>query len=96
MSPMVNLKVAIQNEKNDLLLPVTGKLRYPADRARPDILTSVGKISSDGHPHPSDEHYESAKQIIRYLKSTPSLSVMLGGKSISLFAYSNIEFYVKN
>jgi len=61
MSPSVNLKVTKPNPENENLLPVTGKLRYPADRGRFDILTSVGKISSDGLPHPSNEHVDAAK-----------------------------------
>jgi hypothetical protein len=89
MSGTVNLKLAEPNMANDPLLPVTGTLRFPADRARPDILTSVGKVSSDGLPHPSDEHVKVAKQIVRYLKHTHDLSVYLGGKSLSLFAFSD-------
>ena len=55
-------------------------------------MTSVGKVSSDGLPHPSDEHVEVAKQIVRYLKHTHDLSVYLGGKSLSLFAFSDASW----
>ena len=92
MSPLVNLKVATPNEANPPLLPVTGTLRFPADRGRPDTLTSVGKISSDGLPHPSDEHIEAAKQIVRYLKHTHNLSVNLGGITLMLFGFSDASW----
>ena len=92
MSSSTNLKVAIPNPNNESILPVTGKLRYPSDRARPDILTSVGKISSDTQPYPSDDHYNSAKQILRYLKSTDKLSVVLGGNSLEIFAFSDSNY----
>jgi hypothetical protein len=93
MNSKINLKICIKNDKNESLLPVTGKLRYIADRARCDILTSVGKIASDGLPHPSDEHVDSAKQILRYLKSNPDLTTKLGGVSdICLFAFSDANF----
>ena len=92
MSPLVNLKASTPNEANPPLLPVTGTLRFPADRARPDLLTSVGKVSSDGLPHPSDEHIEAAKQIVRYLKHTHNLSVNLGGISLMLFGFSDASW----
>ena len=89
MNPNVNLKACQPNVNNNALLPVTGKLRYPADRGRSDILTSVGKISSDGLPFPSDEHVDCAKQIVRYLKQTKDLSTDLGGQSLMLFGFSD-------
>ena len=92
MSPAVNLKRAKPNPENEPLLPVTGKLRYPADRGRSDILTSLGKISSNGLPHPSNEHVEAAKQIVRYLKQTHDLSTFLGGASLMLFGFSDASW----
>lgn len=89
MAPNINLKVAQPVSTNEPLLPVTGKLRYPADRGRPDILTSVGKISSDGLPFPSNEHLDCARQIVRYLKQTHDLSVSLGGILLMMFGFSD-------
>ena len=87
----VNLKKATRNPRNAPLLPVTGKLRHPFDRGRADVLTSLGKISSDGLPHSSNEHLEAAKQIVRYLKQTHDVSVFLGGKSLHLFGFSDAK-----
>ena len=55
MSLNVNLKKATPNPSNAPLLPVTGKLRHPIDRGRADVLTSLGKISSDELPHPPND-----------------------------------------
>ena len=92
MSPSTNLKRATPNPDNEPLLPVTGKLRYPADRGRPDVLTALGKISSNGLPNPSNDHVESAKQIVRYLKQTHDLSMFFGGSSLKLFAFSDANW----
>ena len=54
-------------------------------------MTSLGKISSDGLPHSSNEHLEAAKQIVRYLKQTHDVSVFLGGKSLHLFGFSDAK-----
>ncbi len=52
------------------LLPVSGSLRYIADRTRHDVLVAVGEISSDATPYPSDGHIKIPKRTLRYLKST--------------------------
>jgi len=71
-------------------LPVTGKFRFLADRTRPDLLVSLGEISTGGTPHPSDQHMKVSRQMHSYLKSTVNDCIKLGGKSpISLFGFSD-------
>ena len=41
-----NLRTAKPNPENESLLPITGTLRYLADRTRPDILVATGNIST--------------------------------------------------
>jgi hypothetical protein len=93
MSSNVNLHTSVKDPTLEPLLPVSGTLRYLSDRSRPDILTAVGEISSNGHPHPSKEHVSTAKQIIRYLKTTHDLTLNLGGNGpIKLFGFSDAQY----
>ena len=43
MSSTVDLRIAEGNTRNDSLSPITGVLRYLADRTRPDILVATGE-----------------------------------------------------
>jgi hypothetical protein len=68
---------------------VVGKLRYLADRVRPDILTSVGILGSAAI-NPSVKHYlQGVESLGRYLKGTISASMVFGGTNpeIKLFGY---------
>jgi hypothetical protein len=70
MSNTMDLKDSKVNPPNpqlSSLLPVTGSIRYIADRTRPDVLVAVGKISSNATPYPSDGHIKTAKRTLRYL-----------------------------
>jgi len=94
MSPHYNLRIELPNPNNDSLLPVTGKLRFITDRTRPDILVSVGEISTGGAEHPSDNHINVAKQIYSYLKSTPTKCLILGGNDddCNLFGFCDASY----
>jgi hypothetical protein len=93
MRTNINLRLCERNNTLPPLLPVSGVLRYIADRTRPDILTAVGEMSSNGTPHPSDKHVEVAKNIIRYVKSTANTRLVLGGSGpILLKAYSDASY----
>ena len=48
MSPSYNLRKCEPYSTNESLLPITGKLRYLADRTRWDICATVGEISTGG------------------------------------------------
>jgi hypothetical protein len=76
MSNTMNLKDCNTNPPNPSLpslLPVTGSLRYIADRTRPDVLVAVGEISSNAVPYPSDGHVTTAKTTLRYLKQLKNI-----------------------
>ena len=93
MSDTTNLRIAIPNSDNDSLLPVTGKLRYIADRTRPDILVATGEISTGGATDPSDEHVKTAIKTMCYLSSTSSLTLKLGGEGeLNIFAYVDASY----
>jgi hypothetical protein len=93
MRSNVNLRVEEQNVNLLPLLPVSGKLRYLSDRSRPDLLVSVGEMSSNGSPHPSAKHYDVARNILRYVKSSMNEKLTLGGESpILLEAYSDASY----
>ena len=87
MSVTSNLRIAESNVHNDSLLPITGVLRFVADRARYDILAATGEVSAGGES-PSDEHVKVAKRICQYLVNTADLGLMLGGDGLGLlFGY---------
>jgi hypothetical protein len=70
------------------ILDKVGKLRYLADRTRPDLLTAVGILGS-GASLPSVNHLRGVDHIGRYLKGTSDERIQLGGTDdeIKLFGY---------
>jgi hypothetical protein len=94
MNHTVNLRKEEQNPRNESLLPVTGKFRYITDRTRPDTLVSVGEISSNASPYPTDAHLEVAQQIFKYLKDSKDTVLTLGGSSEvkELFGFSDASY----
>ena len=93
MSVTTNLRIAQPNNANEPLLPLTGILRYVADRTRPDILVALGEISTGGAESPSDEHYRAAERIKHYLNGSKDLVLQLGGSSpIILFGYCDAAY----
>jgi hypothetical protein len=65
-----------------------GKLRYLADRCRPDLLTAVGILGSAAD-NPTVKHLQGVETLGRYLKGTVSATMKFGGtdKNIKLFGY---------
>jgi hypothetical protein len=65
-----------------------GKLRYLADRCRPDLLTAVGILGSAAD-NPTVKHLQGVEILGRYLKGTVSATMKFGGtdKNIKLFGY---------
>jgi hypothetical protein len=89
----VNLRKSEPNVNNDSLLPITGKLRFVADRCRPDILVATGEISCGGDKNPSDEHIKTAERTVKYLKMTKDLGVIFNyEEDINLFGYSDASY----
>ena len=93
MSPSYNLRKCEPNSTNKSLLPITGKLRYLADRTRWDICATVGEISTGGSENPSDEHVRTAQKTVNYLWSTVDLCLRLGGLGkLLLFCFSDASY----
>ena len=96
LTPMeagLNLRKELPNEANASLLPVTGALRYVADRCRPDILVSVGETSSGGTPHPSDAHVKNGERCRHYLSTTKQLGLLFGGPAeFHMFGYCDASY----
>lgn len=92
MSNTYNLRKEQPNSSNSSLLPITGKLRYLADRTRWDILTAVGEMSSGGADSPSDNHVKTAYRTIDYLRNTKEETLNLGGPDCNLFAFSDASY----
>lgn len=93
MSTTTNLRVAEPNKSNESLLPITGKLRYLADRTRPDILVALGEVSTGGAESPSDEHCQVADRIQSYLCNSADRALLLGGYgAVELFGYCDAAY----
>jgi len=93
MATSTNLRIAEPNINNDSLLPITGKLRYLADRTRPDILVATGEVSTGGAENPSDQHCEVADRVRHYLTHTIDRALLLGGQGpIVLFGYCDAAY----
>ena len=93
MSNTDNLRAAVPNNNNESLLPLTGTLRFPADRARPDILVVTGELSSGAAESPSDDHVKVAARTISYLQSTKSMYMQFGGNGpLVFFGYCDSSY----
>ena len=93
MKPETNLRTAIPVEGAPSLLPDTGAFRFIADRARCDILTAVGEVSTGGSHNPSLLHTSTSELIKRYLMTTADHFVQLGGLGkLALFGYSDASY----
>jgi hypothetical protein len=93
MSVTYNLRKAEKNPGNESLLPITGRLRYLADRTRYDILLATGEISTGGDKEPSNEHVITANKTIRYLKSTAERALVIGGKDpVNMFGLCDASY----
>ena len=75
----------------------TGKLRYLADRTRPELLFHVGKLARAGD-QPSSNHISGLKHINRYLKGTTDKRLTFGGddREINLFGFSDASYVTKH
>ena len=93
MKTNVNFRLLNQNENNISLLPATGKIRYCADKSRPDILFAINLISTQTEK-PNDEFVEATIKLMKYLYSTRNECLTLGGKDdeLKLFAYSDASY----
>lgn len=76
-SPYVDLRAIEQGNENPLFADV-GKLRFLADRTRPDILIATGILCSCA-AHPAPEHVRALTRVHKYLKGTRSTALKLGG-----------------
>lgn len=93
MATSTNLRIAEPNDENESLLPDTGKLRYVADRTRPDILVALGEVSTGGAESPSDEHIMVMNRMKCYLNTTIHETLDLGGSDpIELFGYCDAAY----
>lgn len=93
MSAAINLRTSEEVVGNPSLLPVTGKFRYLADHARPDMLLVTGEVSTGGDRDPSWNHIQTVERAKAYLAGTPKLGLRLGGLGkIALFAYSDAAY----
>jgi hypothetical protein len=68
-----------------------GSLMYTTTSTRPDITITV-VILSQFMRNPGQIHWEAVKDVIRYLKGTADLTLMLGGTSKGLKAYADANW----
>ena len=70
----------------------TGKIRFLADRTRPDILSAAGLLGAGAsNPHPN--HVSGVKHLVKYLNGTGELGLTVGGEDrIDLFGFSDASY----
>ena len=71
---------------------LVGSLNYIAVATRPDIAYAVGRLASFLDCY-REEHWAAAIRVLRYLKGTRTLSLVLGGSGpLSLSGYSDPDY----
>ncbi|PPQ82237.1 hypothetical protein CVT24_012925 [Panaeolus cyanescens] len=89
-SPHVSPNLLSPADKS-LYREIIGSLMYLSVMTRPDITYAVSTLSQYlENPHTT--HLIASKRVIRYLKGTKSLRLVLGGKEFSLKGYSDANF----
>ena len=85
--PGMALKLPDECEPDKPFLNLLGELRYHARSTRPDINTALSVLGRFSAKH-RDEHFQALKRVARYLKGTPSHTLVLrkgvGGANGSL------------
>ena len=70
----------------------SGKIRFMADRTRPDILFAASQIGS-GASDPHRNHVRGLEHLAKYLRSSEGEGLTLGGDpEIELFGFSDASF----
>jgi hypothetical protein len=92
LNPSVDYRVP-GSDVNVPMLAQTGKLRYLADRTRPDLLFPLGILSTSA-AKPGDIHLEGLKHVNRYLIGSQDVAITLGGfdKEIRLFGFCDASY----
>jgi hypothetical protein len=75
------------------LLELVGKLRYLADRTRPDIAFATSYLAGFA-AKPAPQHWKLALRVVQYLKGTIDKQLIIGSPSgtIELFAAADASF----
>lgn len=69
-----------------------GALLHIANRTRPDLAHAVSVLSRF-NSNPGKQHWNAVKQLLRYLKGTSRIGLVLGGKDpLKLIAYVDANF----
>lgn len=92
MSSTHNLRRAEAVPSDETMLHDTGKFRFAADRARPDILVATGELASGGDKNPSKLHFTVAERTKQYLHQTRTLGLELGQGELEIFGYSDAAY----
>jgi hypothetical protein len=93
MSTNIKYKTLEIDKNNKSILPITGKIRYCADKSRPDILYTINTISTQAN-NPNEEYINATIKLLKYLNTTIDSALTLGGndKEVKLFAYSDASY----
>jgi hypothetical protein len=85
-----------ESVNNTPIRPEIGKLRFMADRTRPELSWYVGKLASSGD-NPSDNHLKGLEHLNRYLIGSSQEKLTFGGadKEIKLFGFSDASYISK-
>jgi hypothetical protein len=75
--------VPLTGTDRDIYPSLLGSLRYAAVCTRPDISTALSILGS-AQANPRVAHMQALKEVLRYLKGSPNMSLALGGVRTTL------------
>ncbi|KAJ5971830.1 uncharacterized protein N7479_001748 [Penicillium vulpinum] len=84
-------KTTLSTEDTKAYLEDVGKLGWLTDKSRPDIAVAVNKLQRRSST-PRIEDQEAVKQLIRYIKGTMNLGILLGKDSTGLAGYVDASY----
>lgn len=96
LAPMDDLERDGPDAPTEPIYDLTGKIRYLADRTRPDLLYAASRLGTKSTAA-APAYQDAALNVFRYLNFTKDLGLRLGGgdKEVKLFGYADAS-HVRN
>jgi hypothetical protein len=97
-NPLLDYSVSGESTSidNKSIRPEVGKLRFMADRTRPELSWYISKLATSGDS-PTDNQLKGLEHLNRYLIGSSHLKLVFGGddNEIKLFGYSDASYISK-
>lgn len=89
--PATDAKIAEFSATNEDYRRAVGLLNYLVQCTRPDLALVCSQLSQF-LDKPGTQHWAAFKRVLRYLRYTSTLGLVLGGKEVILDAYSDSDY----